>query len=151
MRRTVTLLLWSLVFCAATSAQNTTWSYPVKPGSAEWAAFQSHDEMLAACQIPADVLKSVTTEDLVEICMDYPLIFDAYAYDNLPEGIEKLSAEFYGDCNRWYIQPNGNRADLSVYLGNEDTGGMLRVACAFYEGSTLLYTAYCYVSVYATN
>ena len=26
------------------------------------------------------------------------------------------NAEFYGECDRWYTYPSGNRLDVSVYL-----------------------------------
>lgn len=58
------------------------------------------------------------------------------------------SAVFYGDCDRYYIWPSGARADLSVYLNNNNYGGTLRVECKMYNGSTLLETCYYYLSVY---
>lgn len=58
------------------------------------------------------------------------------------------SATFDGDCNRYYIWPNGARADISVYLEPGDTGGLMRVTCDMYNGSTYLGTGYLYVFVY---
>lgn len=40
---------------------------------AVWRTFQSLEEQQAACQIPEEMLKSMTTEDLVTTCMNYPL------------------------------------------------------------------------------
>ncbi|MDL2265882.1 hypothetical protein LJC57_01690 [Parabacteroides sp. OttesenSCG-928-G07] len=61
------------------------------------------------------------------------------------------SAEFYGECDRWYIWPNGNRADVSVYLNSQDSGGMLRVECKIYNGNILMGNVYHYLSVYPPN
>ncbi len=58
------------------------------------------------------------------------------------------SAEFSGECNRWYIWPHNGRADVSVYLDSGDSGGLLRITCKVYSGSSLIYTAYCYVNIY---
>lgn len=56
----------------------TTWSYPLKPDMPEWAQFDDHSKMLEVCQIPNDILKSVSTTELVTLCLDYPLQFDFF-------------------------------------------------------------------------
>lgn len=71
---------------AATSAGLTNanseekYLYPVRPGSEEWKKFQTHDEMLAAVQIPQDKLKTMSTEMLVDAVLDYPLFIDLEAF-----------------------------------------------------------------------
>ena len=45
--------------------------------------------MQSACQIPDDVLSNLSTEELVQICMDYPLFGNYLAYDNETFGIKK--------------------------------------------------------------
>lgn len=47
------------------------------------------------------------------------------------------NAEFYGECDRWYTYPSGNRLDVSVYLNSQHYGGSLRITCAMYNGSSL--------------
>lgn len=39
------------------------------------------------------------------------------------------NAEFYGECDRWYTYPSGNRLDVSVYLNSQHYGGSLRITC----------------------
>lgn len=58
------------------------------------------------------------------------------------------SATFSGDCDRYYIWPTGGRADVSIYVNDGQTGGVMRVICEMYKGSTLLATAYMYVTAY---
>lgn len=50
-----------------------TYNYPVKAGTKEWAQFTSHAQMLAACQVPFDTLSKMSTEGVIQTCMDYPL------------------------------------------------------------------------------
>lgn len=50
------------------------YDYPVKPGSEEWKAFESRPEMVAACQVPEDLLPQMTTRALVETVLNYPFV-----------------------------------------------------------------------------
>ena len=45
------------------------WDYPVKPGTEEWKSLKSHCEKISVCQIPNEILKNCSTEDLLEICL----------------------------------------------------------------------------------
>jgi hypothetical protein len=91
-----------IVFClvagvvSAQTATKVAWDYPVKPGTEEWKKFQSSEEMVNACQIPDAVLSSLSTEELTELCLQYPLIEYVFAFDNLNSGFDKLFSDFNG-------------------------------------------------------
>lgn len=72
------------------------YDYPIKPGTEEWKAFTTHDEMLKACQIPENILKNMSTAGLVETVLNYPLYGDIRAYDSLQMGFDHVSARFNG-------------------------------------------------------
>lgn len=55
----------------ALSSQTFSFDSITKPEV--WQSFQTLEEMQSACQIPDDVLPNLSTEELVQICMDYPL------------------------------------------------------------------------------
>ena len=100
MKKTVTFV-WSiflLVFISIDmNAQSIkSWDYPIKPGTEAWQALSTHEDMLKACQIPAEILKTVSTEELIELCLAYPLLGDIFAYNGIQEGISKVSARFNG-------------------------------------------------------
>ncbi len=78
------------------SAQTAKWDYPVKPGTPQWAAFTTKKEKVDACQIPDGVLNSLTTKELVEICLNYPLFSDIIFYDNYQTGFRTVSHYFNG-------------------------------------------------------
>lgn len=44
--------------------------------------------------------------------------------------------------------PSGSKADVSVYFNSGDSGGVVRLECKMYNGSTLIGTATYYLSVY---
>lgn len=78
----------------AFTAQTFSFDSVTKPEI--WKTFQTLEEMQSACQIPDDVLSNLSTEELVQICMDYPLFGNYLAYDNETFGIKKVMAGFNG-------------------------------------------------------
>ncbi|MCL1942868.1 MAG: hypothetical protein FWF54_04890 [Candidatus Azobacteroides sp.] len=88
------LILFS--FSVMGQGKKLVWDYPVKPGTEKWKSFNTHEEMLNACQIPENILQNMNTADLMEICLDYPLKGDIYAYSNVKNGIEHVSLQFNG-------------------------------------------------------
>lgn len=72
------------------------WDYPVKPGSEEWKKFESNEAMVNACQIPEKILSALSTENLMELCLQYPLLYDVFAFNNTNEGLDKLFGDFNG-------------------------------------------------------
>lgn len=73
-----------------------SYTYPVKPGSSEWLNFNTYNEMLEACTIPDDILHKISTEDLVKLVLDYPLLYDYKAFSSDQQGLETLIGNFNG-------------------------------------------------------
>ena len=63
------------------------YDFPIKPGTEEWKAMVSHDEMLKACQVPELVLQKMSTEGLVETVLNYPLYGDMKAHNSLQQDL----------------------------------------------------------------
>ena len=121
-----------------------------------WAQYQSLEEMFAACQIPEEKLKSMSTDELVEVCMSHPLYGIYSAYNNELEGAkvvidhfngfeelnkrsdaaEKLLA-FYKDVN--FNSSSHHRKDFSQtsYVGFIDLCMASKRISALYEGQYL--------------
>jgi len=87
-----------LITCANLPAQNkeVSWDFPVKPGTAEWKSFKTSYEQITACQVPDDVLPALSTEQLIEVCLRYPLLLDILAFNNILDGFDKYSRDFNG-------------------------------------------------------
>jgi len=84
--------------------------YPIQPGTPEWKALQSHDEMVEAVKIPDSVLHKISTWGLVESCFKYPLGGD-YLFMNCPsDWINDLSRSFNG------LSELFSRTDISAIL-----------------------------------
>jgi hypothetical protein len=69
--------------------------YPVKPGTEQWKKLKSDAERTAACQIPTDTLKKMSTRGVVDSCLALPLIGDILTYDNLEQGFLAMVSKFY--------------------------------------------------------
>ncbi|MEZ4970825.1 MAG: hypothetical protein R2814_14435 [Flavobacteriaceae bacterium] len=73
-----------------------SYNFPVRPGDEAWKAFNNSDEMYMASQVPNKILESMSTKDLVETCLNYPLIGTLYAYNDLQAGFDALRNKFNG-------------------------------------------------------
>lgn len=72
------------------------YEFPIKPGMPEWEAFTTAQQMMDACQVPEATLEQMTTQGLVETCLDYPLLGDMLAYTNIQMGTERQMENFNG-------------------------------------------------------
>ncbi|MEN3325621.1 MAG: hypothetical protein V7638_428 [Acidobacteriota bacterium] len=80
----------------SSSSPSAGFSFSVRPGTKAWAELKSHDEMLAATQLPVPELRKMTTEGLLETVLTYPLLKDMLAYNSTQTGFEAVSKKFNG-------------------------------------------------------
>jgi len=96
----ILILCIFIVACCARQPSATSdtdaYHYPVTPGSAEWKAFTSHDQMLQASQVPASTLKKMSTEGLVVTVMNYPLYGEMLVYNTPQQGFDAVKSRFNG-------------------------------------------------------
>lgn len=109
----ITMYLLSAALLA-NAQEKLVWDYPVKPGTEEWNQLSNHQEMIDICQIPIDILQNISTKDLLEICLNYPLKIDLYAYSTLEEGIRRTSSHFNGF--KEFLQRKDNFSSLYAYM-----------------------------------
>ena len=103
MKNVILLIVLSMVTCAVNAqlpwelpVKPGAWDYPVKPGMEEWKQFKTYEEMVRACQVPEEVLSSLSTEDLTDLCLRYPLLWNFTAFENTNVGLDQLFSEFHG-------------------------------------------------------
>ncbi|MCL2131621.1 MAG: BACON domain-containing protein [Lentimicrobiaceae bacterium] len=81
------------------SGNETTcdWDYPVKPGTPEWIALGSTAARIDTCQIPDNILNSLSTACLTKISLQYPFILDMIAaFNSLRDGFDNFFEKFNG-------------------------------------------------------
>ena len=64
------------------------YQYPVTPADPEWKNFNSHVQMINACQVPEEILAQMSTLDVIDSTVHNPLIGDIFAYAPTSEGIK---------------------------------------------------------------
>lgn len=100
------LLIFTLSVYASTESEKDTistessspFSYNITPDNDEWVNFESRDEMIKACFIPTEIASKMTTEELIEVIYEYPMLNDIMYYNNANDGLEVLKKE----CNAYY-------------------------------------------------
>ena len=63
----------------------------VYPNAGEWKQMKTHQEKINLFLIPKDKLASMTSPELLQAYMDYPLLFDFYAYNDMEQGWRNMS------------------------------------------------------------
>lgn len=100
MKKTKLVLLSCLLFVLLpTKAQEIKDAYDYsdfKVKAKTWKPLTSYEEKINDCQIPSIMLKSMSTEGLVETCLTFPFYMDIFAFNNLQEGFQKISSRFNG-------------------------------------------------------
>lgn len=104
----VLLLLVPLSLFAQNQAIN--WNFPVKPGSEEWKSLKNNSEKVYACQIPKNVLPNLKTPALLKVCLNYPLLPDIFAFNNIKDDFNKFENDFNG------FRELLNRSHVSIEL-----------------------------------
>ena len=85
-----TLLLSTTAF-ASTTDNNPTDYYSII-NSPEWSEM-TRIERVAACQISAEELQNLSTDELVQVVLDYPFFVDAQAFNTNRQGFLRVLAE----------------------------------------------------------
>jgi hypothetical protein len=100
MKKIISMLLFCLIAgfinAQTVSESKQQWDYPIKPGSVKWASFATGQQMRDACQIPPYILESLSTKDLVAICLNYPLWIDFVLSNDERKGISNIIKGFNG-------------------------------------------------------
>lgn len=90
------LLFWGYSEIYSQKDVSKSFEYPFKQGDSKWKQYNSVSERIVALQIPNDVIRSIPTEELLEICLDFPYLTDIYFYDDYQKGFDVLISEFNG-------------------------------------------------------
>lgn len=71
--------------------------YAVNVFSKEWKELQTYDEQLKACQIPEELLRQLSTRELLKLVEEYPfLAATMYCYGSKLKALDELKSEFNG-------------------------------------------------------
>ena len=89
-------MLLVLLTSAAFAVEDEVYQFPIRPGMPEWNNLTTAALRTEALQLPEEVLRVISTENLVETCLTYPLAPDVLAYNNFREGAGAVATDFNG-------------------------------------------------------
>lgn len=69
--------------------------YPVTPSDDEWKELFTETERVEACQIPDEIISKLSSEELIDAVVEYPLIGTLYLYTDMQTGFDILTEQ----CN----------------------------------------------------
>jgi len=85
-----------LVFTNLPAQESRVWDYPIHYGTPEWDRLSSFQERLKTYNIPDDLIKYMTTADLVRTCLNYPEWLFITSSNNFQTGYNSIKSVFNG-------------------------------------------------------
>ena len=94
-------------------AEDTSpYNYVISPETEEWGNYE-HAEKVEMLNIEEDVLNKLSTKELLEVVIEYPLFSDMFFYGNHQKGFEIVSSHFNG------LEELLRREDAGKYILNK--------------------------------
>ena len=78
------------------SEKKLTWDYPLRYGMPGWETLKTYEERLNAYNIPVEIIKNISTEELINVCLAYPNFKVIHAYNDRRTGLNKMMRHFNG-------------------------------------------------------
>gem|GEM_PF-2051680 len=72
------------------------YDFPIKPETVEWSRYETIEKRINALQIPSRTLVNISTEGLLETCLEFPYLLDILHGNNAQHGFEGLMVKFNG-------------------------------------------------------
>ncbi|WP_319229753.1 hypothetical protein [Draconibacterium orientale] len=112
--RKIILSLLIVIPIISFAQEKVIWDYPVKPGSEEWKAIDNTYQKIEICQIPQEILNTISTESLVSICLNYPLFTSLFFSNHIQPSFNRMIKQFNG-FNELITRKDAGSVLLSVY------------------------------------
>ena len=115
------ILILFVPIIAFSQLESPKWDYTVKPGSKEWLAVPDFMKRLELLNIPAPLLKKISTEELVKTCLNYPEIQLGFTRNDLQLGYNFIRSSFNGFVEL-ESRPDAGKELMKVYAGYKPDG-----------------------------
>jgi hypothetical protein len=97
MKKIIFIIGFALVSLSAmTQEKKAVWDFPVNAQSKEWENLKSVEEQFGAYNIPVEMIKKISTEELVKTCLSYPEWGLIHAYNDRITGLSVIISLFNG-------------------------------------------------------
>jgi hypothetical protein len=96
----VLILVAGVGYAQTAKEKKLRWDYPVKLNTEKWKQLRDQlktvEERRAVFQIPENILSSLSTEDLTDICLDYPFLVLDFIGSSHERALDRLFETFNG-------------------------------------------------------
>lgn len=121
MKKIILFLLIAIPFFSFAQNEKITWDYPVKPGSKEWLNIEDYFKRFELLNIPAPLLKKISTEELVKSCLNYPEYRLIFTRNDLQSGYNFIRSMFNGFVEL-ETRSDAGKELMKVYAGYKPDG-----------------------------
>lgn len=90
------------------------YQYPTLPGTPEWDALKDNQEKIDACVVPQEILDNMTTEEVLETLLNYPLQANISAFNSIQAGVEVVYHWYSGEVLSTLLS-RPDRADVILH------------------------------------
>lgn len=114
--KTITYIFLLGIFLSANAQEKPiVWDYPINPDIEEWKNFKSYDEQLKAYDIPPEIIKKISTAELVKTCLAYPEWRLINAYTDRQKGLANVMNLFNG-FHELFTRNDAAKELIKVYV-----------------------------------
>jgi hypothetical protein len=97
------------------------WKYPIVPGTKEWRTLKSEREIIAAQQIPDDILKQMSTREVCRAWLELPGRMEILAFNTMQRGFDETRTRF-NVLDELLSRADVGTAVLQEYVGLSPSG-----------------------------
>ncbi len=91
-------LLFFVNIVTVNAQRESMWQdyFPTNPSQEKWKEILTHKEMTEVLNLEEKIIIKLSTSELLEIYLQYPLLLDIWAYNNLQIGFDAVKNNFNG-------------------------------------------------------
>jgi len=98
-----------------------SWDYPIKPGMEAWYSLNTEEERIAAVQVPENILATLSSEEVVGLCITFPSFGHFTAWDTPQEGFNVMLSR-YNILRHLLLRNDVGRILITAYKDASMTG-----------------------------
>ena len=110
MKKLLIIILWIISANVSAQLSDEPYTFPIRPGSKQWAELTTSKQMDEVCVVPDEIIKTLSTKGLLLTCLDYPRISDVFCSNSLQSGFEFYINHFNG------LKELYNRDDVHITI-----------------------------------
>ena len=99
MKPTLFAFIFICFFAIDVQAEDTDkllFKFPFTQTDKKWKEYNNPQDRISALQIPEQILSSIPTQELLNHCLDFPYLADAFLFDDINAGFKSVVSKFNG-------------------------------------------------------